>query len=216
MTNGKDMKRVFIYKRFERFWHWCQAALILFLAITGFEIHGTFELFGFEHAVSFHRIAAYMLVILIAFAIFWHFTTDGWRHYIPTTKNFIAQVRFYAFGIFKGEDHPIAKTELSKLNPLQRLVYLGLKLVIIPMLVISGLLYLYYNSLGEPTSIIEKVGLESIALWHTLGAFLMISFLVVHIYMTTTGHTPLSNIKAMLTGYEELEDDDNESEDKIK
>ena len=213
MTQGKNVKRIFIYKRFERFWHWCQAALIIFLTITGFEIHGTFTLFGFEHAVSFHRIAAYILVVLIAFAIFWHFTTDGWRHYIPTTKNFIAQVKFYMYGIFKGEDHPIARTELSKLNPLQRLVYLGLKLIIIPMLVISGLLYLYYSSLGGSIGFIEKIGLESIALWHTLGAFLMLSFLAVHIYMTTTGHTPLSNIKAMLTGYEEIESKE-ESEDK--
>jgi thiosulfate reductase cytochrome b subunit len=26
--------------------------------------------------------------------------------------------------------------------------------------------------------------------------------------MTTTGHTPVSNIQAMLTGYEELEDEE--------
>ena len=35
-------------------------------------------------------------------------------------------------------------------------------------------------------------------------------FLVVHVYMTTTGKTPTSNIKAMITGYEELEDDQEE------
>ncbi|HHI03338.1 MAG: cytochrome B [Candidatus Zixiibacteriota bacterium] len=207
------MTRVYIYKRFERFWHWCQAVLVIFMAVTGFEIHGTYELFGFEKAVSFHRIAAYLLLVLIAFAIFWHFTTDGWRHYIPTRRNFIAQVRFYMFGIFKGEPHPTAETELSKLNPLQRLVYLGLKLVIIPILVISGLLYMYYSTLGNYLELLDKIGLESIALWHTLGAFLMMSFLVVHIYMTTTGHTPLSNIKAMLTGYEEIEPENKKEED---
>jgi len=201
------MKKVYIYKRFERFWHWCQAALIIFLAVTGFEIHGAYELFGFEKAVSFHRTAAYMLLILIAFAIFWHFTTDGWRHYIPTRRNFVAQVRYYLIGIFKGEAHPVEKTELSKLNPLQRLVYLSLKLVIIPMLVISGVLYLYYNTLGSYVEFTNEIGLKAIALWHTFGAFLMISFLFVHVYMTTTGHTPLSNLKAMLTGYEELEDE---------
>ncbi len=198
--------RVFIYKRFERFWHWCQAALIIFLAVTGFEIHGVYTLFGFEKAVAFHRSSAYLLVILIAFAIFWHFTTDGWRHYIPTRKNFMAQLRYYMFGIFKGEPHPVEKTELSKLNPLQRLTYLALKLVIIPMLVLSGLLYLYYNTVGNYIEFTNDIGLEAIALWHTLGAFLMVSFLFVHIYMTTTGSTPLSNLRAMLTGYEDLEE----------
>ena len=201
------MKKVYIYKRFERFWHWCQAALILFLAVTGFEIHGAYELFGFEKAVSFHRAAAYMLLVLIAFAIFWHFTTDGWRHYIPTMRNFKAQVRYYLIGIFKGEPHPVEKTELSKLNPIQRLVYLALKLVMIPMLVLSGLLYLYYNALGNYIEFTNDIGLKTIALWHTFGAYLVLSFLFVHIYMTTTGHTPLSNLKAMLTGYEEIEDE---------
>ena len=73
------------------------------------------------------------------------------------------------------------------------------------MLVISGLLYLYYNTLGNYLEFVNSIGLEAIAMWHTLGAFFMISFLFVHIYMATTGHTPLSNIKAMLTGYEEFE-----------
>ena len=73
------------------------------------------------------------------------------------------------------------------------------------MIMISGLLYMFYNTLGDHLKFIDKISLESIALWHTLGAFLMISFLVTHIYMTTTGHSPLSNIKAMLTGYEEIE-----------
>ena len=34
------MQKVYIYKRFERFWHWTQASLIIFLALTGFEVHG--------------------------------------------------------------------------------------------------------------------------------------------------------------------------------
>ena len=194
-----------IYKRFERFWHWCQAALVIFLATTGFEIHGSYEIFGFEQAVSFHRTTAYLLMGLIALAVFWHFTTDGWRHYIPTTRNLVAQIRFYMFGIFRGEDHPVAKTELSKLNPLQRVVYFGLKIIIVPILIVSGLLYMYYGALANAIQLVRTADLESIALWHTAGAFLMISFLVVHVYMTTTGHTPLSNIRAMLDGYEETE-----------
>jgi thiosulfate reductase cytochrome b subunit len=47
--------------------------------------------------------------------------------------------------------------------------------------------------------------LEIIALLHTLGAFLLIAFLVVHLYLITTGHTVTSNLKAMITGWEELE-----------
>ena len=42
------VNRIYIYKRFERFCHWTQAALIIFLAITGFEIHDSFHIFGFQ------------------------------------------------------------------------------------------------------------------------------------------------------------------------
>jgi len=50
-------------------------------------------------------------------------------------------------------------------------------------------------------------GLQPIALVHTAGAFLLVTFLVAHLYLVTTGHTLTSNLKAMITGYEELESD---------
>lgn len=209
----KSTNKVYIYKRFERFWHWAQAALIIFLAITGFEIHDSINIFGFEKAVEFHRDASFGLIILIIFAIFWHLAFDAWRQYIPTRKNLIAQIRFYSYGMFKGEPHPTEKTALQKLNPLQRLIYLGFKLFMIPIVVITGLLYMFYKTIDVNNVVmISHFKLESIAVWHTFGAFLLIVFLVVHVYMTTTGHTYTSNIKAMITGYEEIETETPEDE----
>lgn len=37
------------------------------------------------------------------------------------------------------------------------------------------------------------------------GGFAVLIFLILHAYMTTTGHTLFAHIKAMFTGYEELE-----------
>jgi Ni,Fe-hydrogenase I cytochrome b subunit len=62
--------RVYIYRAFERFWHWAQAALIFFLGFTGFEIHGTISFFGYRNAVVYHKIAAYIFIVLIVFSIF--------------------------------------------------------------------------------------------------------------------------------------------------
>ena len=202
------MTRVKIYKRFERFWHWMQAALIILLALTGFEVHGSLSLFGFERAVHLHNLLAYGLLVLIVFAIFWHFTTGEWRQYLPTRKYLGAMVRFYLGGIFRDEPHPVKKTELSKLNPLQRLTYLALKLFLIPLQVVTGLLYHQYNRLQDWSLFSGGVG--PIALLHTVGSFLLLLFLIVHVYLTTTGHTPTSNIKAMVTGWEDL---DAESDD---
>ena len=205
------MHRVYIYKIFERFWHWTQASLIIFLALTGFEVHGSYSIFGFEKAAEFHRVASWLLLGLIIFAIFWHLTTGEWRHYIPTTKQLKEQVIYYISGIFRGDPHPTIRTGLSKLNPLQRLVYLGFKVILVPITIISGVLYMLYKTFDQNNLIvIEDYPLASIAFWHTLGAILLMIFLVVHVYMTTTGETPTSNIKAMITGYEEIEEDHQE------
>jgi thiosulfate reductase cytochrome b subunit len=201
------MKKIYIYSGFERFWHWSQALLIIFLAVTGFEVHGSFVIFGFEKAVQFHRIASFLLIALIALAIFWHLTTGEWRQYIPQMKNLRAQIQYYMSGIFKGEPHPTEKTQVSKLNPLQRLVYLSFKLLLVPITIISGLMYMFYKTFDANNMIlVEDIPLGTIAFWHTLGGFLLMIFLVVHVYMTTTGTTPTSNIKAMLTGFEEIDE----------
>lgn len=214
-----SVKKVYIYKKYERFWHWTQAILILFLALTGFEIHGSFSLFGFETSVNLHNKAAWALMILIIFTIFWHFTTGEWRQYIPTTRNLKAQAAFYLTGIFRNAPHPTHKTILSKLNPLQRLVYLALKILFIPVMVGSGLVYMFYRFPSQGN--IQSLGLESVEMiaWlHTLGAYVLITFVIVHVYLITTGHTLSSNLKAMVTGWEEIpanEASQSESKDEI-
>jgi thiosulfate reductase cytochrome b subunit len=202
------MKQIYVYKGFERFWHWTQLGLILFLALTGFEIHGSYQFFGFDQAVHFHSAAATVFLVLIAFAIFWHFTTGEWRQYIPTRKFLRAYVEYYLIGIFRNAPHPTKKTTLSKLNPLQRLVYLGLKILVIPVSVISGLLYMFYRyPQHHGIEALNVHGLTTIALVHTAGAFLLVMFMIVHLYLITTGRTPTSNLKAMITGFEDVEED---------
>lgn len=139
------MKKAYIYKGFERFWHWTQASLIIFLALTGFEVHGSFSILGFEQAARYHRSASWLLIVLIVFAIFWHFVTGEWKQYIPTTNKLKEQIRYYSFGMFKGEKHPTKKTGLTKLNPLQRLVYLSFKLFLVPVTIVSGIFYMLQN-----------------------------------------------------------------------
>jgi len=195
----------YVYRAFERFWHWAQAALILFLTLTGFEIHGSVSFFGFDQAVRYHSAAAIALLVLMAFAIFWHLTTGEWRQYVPSPRNLRAQAEYYLFGIFRDAPHPTRKTVLSKLNPLQKLVYAGLKVILIPLMVVTGLLYMFYRYPQRYEVVTLNVGgLERIAILHTLGAFLVVSFVIAHVYLITTGQTVTSNLKAMITGYEEL------------
>ncbi|MCK5681028.1 cytochrome b/b6 domain-containing protein [bacterium] len=195
--------KVHLYTRFERFWHWFQAFLIIFLLVTGFEVHGSIQVFGFADACRWHNLAGLVLLGLTAFAIFWHLTTGQWRHYQPTFVNLKKIGTYYLFGIMRGEDHPFHKSKELKLNPLQALSYLFLKVVLLPLQLISGLLYYLYN---DWLSWGLTLRLDGVAMLHTAMAFVLLMFLVVHIYLTTTGGSLLSYTMAMITGWEELEE----------
>jgi len=199
------MTKVHIYSFYNRFWHWTQALLILFLAVTGFEVHSSFQIFGYENAVTYHSNAAWTFIVLIVFTIFWDFTIGEWRQYIPTLTLMREQVQYYITGIFKKAPHPTHKTQYTKFNPLQRMTYLALKILIIPVVISSGLLYFFFftNINTNPS-----LNLAWIAQTHTLGAFILVGFVIIHVYLTTTGHTVTSSIKAMITGWEEMSEED--------
>jgi thiosulfate reductase cytochrome b subunit len=145
-------------------------------------------------------------LIAFAFFVFWILTTGEWRQYTPTTKKMLAVVRYYSWGIFQGETHPVPKRKEAKHNPLQRLAYLTLAAFLLPFQMITGFLYWGYNS-WEAWGI-GGISLTVLAVLHTLGAFAILTFLVVHVYMTTTGHNIFAHIRAMITGWEEVEKDE--------
>ncbi len=197
-------RNIQLYTRFERLWHWSQAGLIISMGVSGLEIHQVYHLVGFEAAVDYHTTAAWALIGLWAFAIFWHVTTGQWKQYVPTRQKLRTVAQFYVIDIFHGKAHPYERSARSKLNPLQRLAYLAFKLVMAPMLWISGLLYMFYNQWPE-WGLASFLDLSVVALTHVTGALLLITFLIIHVYMATLGRTPLQHIKAMITGYEEVE-----------
>lgn len=196
-------RRVLIFNRFERFWHWTQAAAIFVLLFTGFGIHGLIPVGDFRDLVSVHVIAALYLMVLWIFAIFWHLTTGTWRHYIPTTNGLLRVARYYAFDIFKGEDHPYRKHFWRKHNPMQALTYLALKLFLFPAIWLSGLAYLSYGLWSQGA--LTNSALEWVALVHVAAAFAVVVFVILHVYLLTTGHSFVEHVKPMVTGYDEIE-----------
>lgn len=202
--SNKKMTNIYLYTRYERSWHWLQGLLIIVLLLTGFLIHDNLTLIGFETAVTVHNFLGLSWLIAFAFFMFWIFTTGEWRQYIPTSKKMAAVIRYYSYGIFKGESHPVPKRKEAKHNPLQRLTYLSLAAFLLPFQMITGFLYWGYNNwLGWSLGFLS---LNVLAVLHTLGAFGILTFLIVHVYMTTTGHSLFAHIKAMITGWEEVEE----------
>lgn len=198
------MRKIYLYTRFERFWHWTQTLLILLLLITGYELHGVYKLFGFHAAHDIHLFSGWAWIILYAFIIFWLATTGEWKQYIPTTRRIMEVARYYMIGIFRGEPHPVPKSERAKHNPLQRMTYLLIAILILPVQMVSGYVYYSYNSWTAWGW--ESLALGTVAFIHMAGAFAILAFLIVHVYMTTTGHSLLCHFNAMCSGWEEVPD----------
>lgn len=199
------MSRVYLYTYFERFWHWAQALLIFLMLFTGFEVHGTYSLLGFEEAATLHNAAAAAWGGLYLFVVFWLATTGEWKQYKPRLHGVGRVAAHYAVGIFAGREHPAPKTPEEKHNPLQRLTYLFLLGLMAPFQIITGALYYFYKQ-WEVLGLDSVLSLKVVAVAHTMGAFGILCFAVVHMYMTTTGPTPAAYLLGMIKGYEENPD----------
>jgi thiosulfate reductase cytochrome b subunit len=206
------LREVYMYTIYERQWHWLQTVLIFGLIFTGMVIHkpDMFGMFSFNGIVFFHNGFALILVINAALAAFYHLVSGEIRQFLPEPRGFFgkmfAQVRYYAWGIFHDEPHPFEKTPDSKLNPVQQLTYFGLLNVLLPLQVITGILMWSAQHMPEFMNTIG--GLSLLGPIHTMVSWAMATFIVIHVYMTTTGHTPLANINAMMVGWDEVETSD--------
>lgn len=204
-----ELREVYMYTIYERQWHWLQTAVIFGLIFTGLVIHkpDMFGIFYFNGMVLVHNALALILVVNAALAAFYHLVSGEIQQFLPQPRGFFnnmfAQAKYYLWGIFRGQPHPFDKTPDSKLNPIQQLTYFGLLNVLLPLQVITGSLMWGAQHIPAVTELLG--GLAFLAPIHTLVSWLLMTFIVVHVYMTTTGHTPLANIRAMIMGWDEVE-----------
>ena len=201
------MKRVVVYSAFERLWHWLQALTILLLLLTGLEIHapGAIGLFGFSRATAVHEGLAVFTIANAFLSLFYHLATGAIRQFIPRQRDFfslaIAQVAYYTRGIFSGAAHPVVH-EGSKLNVLQQVTYLVVLNLVLPVQVATGILMWKAQ---EWAALVDRLGgLHAVATVHVACAWLFAAFVVMHVYLTTTGRTPFAHLRAMVLGWEEV------------
>jgi len=206
-----------LYSLYERVWHWLQAFVILILLLTGLEIHDpqAVSVLGFSAAVSVHTAMAFVLLINAFLGLLYQLATQKIRAYLPEPRDFftqaIAQAVYYLRGIFRGDPHPLKRTADRRLNPLQQVTYLAILNILLPLQVLTGLLMWGLQTWPDLGGWFG--GLPVLAPVHTLAAWLFAAFLLMHLYLTTTGTTPLSNMRAMITGYEDVEAHEQNPED---
>jgi thiosulfate reductase cytochrome b subunit len=206
---AREYERVHMYDAYERIWHWLQASAILMLLFTGLVIHKPhfFGMFSFRYMVNVHNVLGFILLINAALALFFHLASGQYRQYVPKPRNFfrraMSQALYYSKGIFAGDSHPLEKTKANKLNPLQQITYLGILNILLPAQIITGVLI--WGLQRWPHIAAEFGGLPVLAVVHTLLAWTFATFIVMHIYLTTTGHSPLAGIKSMIVGWDDVE-----------
>jgi thiosulfate reductase cytochrome b subunit len=196
---------VYMYSTYERAWHWLQALAIFILLATGIEIHVTrMGILDFALAVRIHNVVGFVVVANALFAAFYHLASGEIQQYLPRPRGFfgqaILQARYYLSGIFRGEHHPFEKSLNRKLNPLQQVTYLAILNVLLPLQAVTGVLI--WGAQRWPAVDGMLGGLVFLAPLHAFGAWMFGAFLIMHVYLTTTGPTPLANIQAMVVGWE--------------
>jgi len=201
-------ERHYLYPKWNRAWHWINALSFLLLVITGISIHfasAESKFISFETSVAIHNIAAIFFLINYGLFVVGNIVSGNGKYYKGLKedmgKNMITQARFYLFGIFKGEAHPFAINKERKFNPLQKIAYVAVMYVCMPLVIISGL------GLMFPETIIMQVfgvsGMVLTDLLHLVMAFCLSIFLLIHLYLCTLGDKPGTLFKSMITGYHE-------------
>jgi thiosulfate reductase cytochrome b subunit len=208
-TDDPEIRAIYMYTVYERFWHWLQTGSILILLGTGLMIHNpdTFGMFGFRYVVLVHNVLAGVLVLNAALSLFYHLVSGEIRQYLPRPRGFfddaIGQAKYYLVGIFRGAPHPFEKSPARKLNPLQQATYFGILNVLLPLQVLTGILM--WGAQRWPDLAARLGGLAFLGPFHSLIAWTFAAFIVGHVYLTTTGPSPAAGIKAMMLGWDEVE-----------
>jgi len=201
---------VYMHPLTERIWHWVHALLVLGLTVTGIHLHWpeACPIFGgLDRAVFLHDLLGWLLVLDFLVWLVFNLSTNGIKQYLPSasdlTRGALGQARYYAWGIFRHEPHPHHATPDRKFNPLQKISYAGLMFLLLPLLVVTGLLFMFPVQVHGVLDLVG--GLAAVAILHTVLAFVVVAFTVVHAYLTTTGPTVLADVRSMVTGWLEEE-----------
>jgi len=198
------------YPLWLRCWHWSNALLFVTLLVTGLSMHyaqiGPRPL-GFRSDVLIHNTAGILLTLFYGLFLYGNLRLGNGRYYRIVPGDFepglIRQIRYYLWGIFVRSPHPYPHSEERKFNPLQKMFYLVVMYLLFPVMTVTGWALLFPYRL--PAEILGVPGIGLWALGHTYIGFLLSLFMVVHIYLGTTGPTLGTLFRFMLYSHAEPE-----------
>ncbi len=192
-----------------RIWHWINALGFVLLILTGFQLRyvDLFRLLSFEVAFKLHYWIGFTVIANYFIWLGFYLFTDKIKVYHPELnarkffENSFRQVRFYSYGIFKGERSPHRVRPYDKFNPMQMVAYQVVMLVVVPIQFITGIMMWDVKRFGDWIELMG--GIRVVDTIHVLIFILFVFFILVHAYMGALGQKPSTHFKEMFTGYEE-------------
>jgi thiosulfate reductase cytochrome b subunit len=196
-----------------RIWHWTNAILFIALIVTGVQIRylGLISLLSFRTAVVVHNWVAFALIANFFIWLVFYLFSDKNKAYHPElnllkqARECFAQMLYYGYGMFRGERSPHQISPYDKFNPLQRMLYQILMLFLLPAQFVTGLLLWDMKRFSGVVDLLG--GVRVVDTVHVLIFIFFIFYMLIHPYLATLGHTPTAHIKAMITGFEDVEDE---------
>lgn len=199
-------ERIYLLPLWIRLWHWTNALLIITLSITGVSLHFVdpkLPLVEFSLAARIHDISGIALVVLYTFFVIANIVSGNWWQYVPKPPGVLercwTQAKWYMVGIFKGEPHPYRVSEEANFNALQAISYWVIMYMVLPVMLLTGIIFLMPEL--APDRFFGFDGLLPVAVLHYITGAIIIMFMIVHVYLGTTGKTATSMFKTMVTGW---------------
>ena len=206
------MVKLYVHPLPVRIWHWANAFGFVALILTGVQIRyaDLVGLMSFKAAVQLHNWVCFVLVGNFFVWLLFYLFTDKIRVYHPElspVKHFRAsfrQLRYYGYGIFKGDPNPHHLSAYHKFNALQSMTYQIIMLLLVPLQFLTGVLLW---DLKRFSGIVDLFGgVRVVDTVHVLLFIFFTAFIFIHPYLASLGHTAGAHFKAMITGYEEVEE----------
>ena len=207
------MSKIYVHPLPVRVWHWTNVVLFGVLVVSGVQVRylDLFDFMPFRTAVNVHNWVGFALIANFFVWLLFYLFSERNRAYHPEfdivklARLSFAQMKYYGWGMFHGDHNPHRIDPYDKFNPLQRTLYQILMLLLLPLQFATGVLMW---DIKRFSAFIELVGgLRVVASVHVLIFIFFIFYMFIHPYLATLGHTPTAHIKAMVTGYEDVEEE---------
>lgn len=200
--------KLYFYPLWLRIWHGINAVGIILLIITGLLMQSGHEssFISFGVVIKMHNITGTIVGLNYLLFLIGNMVTNNSKFYIVKPKGFLKrpmkQAYYYTWGMFHGMKAPYPLSEKRKFNPLQKYFYILVMYIAVPLVVITGFTLLF------PEIIVEKIynisGVLITAVFHSALGFIISVFLIIHLYVSSIGKSPLENFKSIITGWHHI------------